>query len=239
VNSLEFCRVLQEWKGSLSKFIYADVRLYILCFSSEKEMKEFLSSFKERYILSLNGLETSSVLKLEPGRSLEVYYDRWQYKDIPHMFSLRILDNSIAFYNYQNDRKKYCIQEAVSFNDIYECNVEYGHILKVQDIRNNPNISCCVFYNRTINEEYNVVEYICSGKETVEMCVFEARVIQRAIGERCTKFKENEKEKVNVTYVEIYQEFLSEDQKIKADVELEPRERANLDCCVCGREKEI
>ena len=227
---MEFCRVLQEWKDGFAKFIYADVRLYVLCFASEKEMNQFIRSFKECYIMYLNRIDPREVLEQEPGRALQVYYDRFEFKDVPHVFYMRILGNSLAFYN-QTNKKKDCLQEVVSFNEIWECNVEYGHFLRMEDIRNNPNVSCCISYNRTVNEEYNTKEYICSNKETIEMCVFEARIMQKEIGEKCARFQENGR--INVSHIDIYQEFLSEDRKIRQEVELEPRDRANIDCCIC------
>ena len=55
--------------------------------------------------------------------------------------------------------------------------------------------------------------------------------MQKEIGEKCARFQENGR--TNVSNIDIYQEFLSEDRKIRQEVELEPRDRANLDCCIC------
>ena len=228
-NSLEFCHVLQEFKGHQSSSIYAEPRLYILCFDSLKEMNEFIEVFTINYILYIDSLEVFSIMPLESGRSLKIYYDKFDYKNVLRQYSIRFLANSIAFYNYQTSKNAYCLQEGFTYSSIKDCNVTHGHFLNLMDIKNNPNVSCCVFYNRTWDDDTMTLEYICSMKSSLEICVWEAKVIQKEMAKGC--FRRKELEKKNMSLVEVWEEFLSEDEKIKEHVSLEPRERGNLLNC--------
>lgn len=222
--------MLQEYKDLLPNMIYYDVRIYVLCFESEKTIKNFTRMFTAKYILSIDSLPVSDILPLEPGRSIEVYYDRSDYADVLHLFTMRALTKSFGLSSYQN--YKYCLEEAVSYSTIDNCRVGHGHFINLVAIRNNPNVSCCVFYNRTWENNTMTLEYICSTKTSLDICVFEARQIQRQISDRCREIQYKEEAK-NHTYEQVYEELLGQDRTIQENLDLEPRERGNIKCCAC------
>ena len=192
-------------------------------------MKIFMNSFTFHYILSIDSEEVSSIMPFEPGRSLQVFYDRADFKGIVHEHSLRYLMNSTAFYDYTTQNGD-CLEEGFSYNVIHKCNVAHSHYLNFLDIRNNPNVSCCVFYNRTWEDNIMTMEYLCSAKTTLEICVLEARMIQRELGENCINMTQNAK---NLTLYEIYEDLKEEDESFKNILKMEPRERGKVQCCSC------
>lgn len=185
-----------------------------------------------KYILSVDALPVSSILNPEPGRAFKVYYDRADYKNILHEYSMRFLDNSLAFYSIRN-KNNYFLEEGLTYSAIQDCKVGHGHFLNLSDIRNNPNVSCCVFFNRRWNNNTITLEYLCSVKTSLDICVFEARQLQKEIIYKCQK--SNPEKGKSITYQQIYEQFLGEDEKIRDIVEIEPRERGNLKCLICDK----
>lgn len=231
MDSLEFCRVLLEYKGLSPKTIYSNVRIYILCFPNNQSLQQFIRKLTTYFILSLNSAECSTIQDIECGRTFEVYYDRADFKDIPHVFSFRILLNSLAFYKYHSDTRKNCLIAGIDYNSIQNCNLIHGNYIDIADIVQYPNVSCCLFFNRTWADETITLEYICSTKSSIEICIFEIRVIHKEINSKCLEIQGKNNERTNLTYTEIIEEFLSEDEKIKENVNMEPRERGNLKFC--------